>query len=222
MRGPRHRRQASRLRPVGAPPTLARAMPALRRRRPHIGRDRAWRGSRPRLPATSVLARGGCPRDRTRRAGRLRREAGSSRTGPRRLNLLRGVPAVGGGIAEQRSHRRRSALSTLAQRRVGEPAHDGAAGRAPAPRLGVNLGEEIVGKGDHDLCHAASIPRYTQRLCWGKKWGKVPCGFQLLSKALQTQGFRFGSGGRAKVAGTNSGTNFDAESVTRALYGGGT
>jgi hypothetical protein len=88
---------------------------------------------------------------------------------------------VGRDVAEQRSHRRRSALSTLAQRRVGEPPHDGAAGRAPALRLGVDLCEEIVWKGDHDLCHAASIPRYTQRLPWGKKWGKVPHGFQPIS-----------------------------------------
>jgi hypothetical protein len=69
----------------------------------------------------------------------------------------------------------------LAQRLVGEPPHDGAAGRSAAPRLGVHLGEEIVWKGDHDLCHAVSIPRYTQRLTWGKKWGKVPHGFQTIS-----------------------------------------
>jgi hypothetical protein len=69
---------------------------------------------------------------------------------------------MGRGVAEQRSHRRRSTLSTLAQRCVGEPPHDGAAGRSAAPRLGIHLGEEVIWEGDHDLCHAVSIPGYTR------------------------------------------------------------
>lgn len=77
-------------------------------------------------------------------------------------------------LAEQRSHRRRSALAALAQRRVGEPPHDGTTSRAGAPRLGVHLGEEIVWKRDHDLCHAASIPRYTSGLAAGSAKNAPP------------------------------------------------
>lgn len=88
---------------------------------------------------------------------------------------------MGRGIAEQRMHRRRPALTPPAQRRVGEIPHNSAAGRAAAPRLSINLGEEIVGKGDHDLCHEGSIPRYTRKVRWGKKWGKVPHRFQPIS-----------------------------------------
>jgi hypothetical protein len=69
---------------------------------------------------------------------------------------------VGRDVAEQGSHRRCPALTPPAKRRIGEIPHYGAAGRTAAPCLGIYLGEEIVWKGDHYLCHAVSIPRYTQ------------------------------------------------------------
>lgn len=88
---------------------------------------------------------------------------------------------MGRGVTEQRSHRSCAALTPPAQCRIGEIPHDGAASRAATLRLGVDLCEEIVGKRNHDLCHAASIPRYTSGFPWGKKWGKVPYRFQPIS-----------------------------------------
>ena len=174
MQGRHRRRRASRLRRAAVPRSPVRAMPARRHWRPHSGRGRAWRAWRRRLPAMLVPARSSRPQDRKRRVGRSHREAASSRTGARCLHQLRSAPPVGRSVAEQRSHRRCSALAASAQGRVGESPHDGAASRAAALRLGVYLGEEIVWKGDHDLCHAASIPRYTSGFRCGKKWARCP------------------------------------------------
>jgi adenylosuccinate synthase len=62
---------------------------------------------------------------------------------------------------EQRPHRCGAALATPPQRGVREFPHDGTAGRAAAPCLGVHFGQKIVRQGDHYLCHEVSIPRYT-------------------------------------------------------------
>ncbi len=102
---------------------------------------------------------------------------------PGRVAFTRSAACPPWGEASRSNDRiaARPVLSASAQGRVGKPPHDGAASRAAAPCLGVDLCEEIVWKGDHDLCHRASIPRYTIGFRWGKKWGKVPHGSQPIS-----------------------------------------
>lgn len=96
----------------------------------------------PRLPATPVPARGDRPRGRRRRAGTCIEK--QCRHGLGRVDFTcSAASAMGRDVEEQRSHRRRPTLAAAAQRRVSELPHDGAAGRAAAPRLGVYLGEEI-------------------------------------------------------------------------------
>lgn len=80
---------------------------------------------------------------------------------------------MGRGVVEQRSHCCCAALTAPAQRRIGEIPHNGAASRATTARLSIYLCEEVIWKGNHYLCHAISIPRYTGYLV-GQGLGKVP------------------------------------------------
>src|SRR5262249_680447 len=98
----------------------------------------------------------------------------SSRTRPRCLHLLSGAATMGRGVVEQCSHRCCPTLTAPTQCRVGELPHYGAAGRAATSRLGIDLGEEIVRKGNHDLCHAVSIPSSTTGWGGARDWGKKP------------------------------------------------
>lgn len=138
-------------------------MPVRQRWRPHSGRGQGWRASPRSRPEEHSRAHSDRPRDQRPRGGRWRREAASSRTGTRCLYLLCGVTATGRSVSQQAPHRCGAICSAATQGGIREVAHDSATAGAGTAGLSVDLGEEIIGHGDHHFCHTHSIPGYTGR-----------------------------------------------------------
>lgn len=81
--------------------------------------------------------------------------------GTGRLDLLGRIAAVGPDVLEERAHGSCPRGPSLAQRKVREFPHNSAARAAATPGLRINFGKQIVGQGNHYLCHDLSIPGYT-------------------------------------------------------------